>query len=318
MHMIVTGCGGFIGSTLTGALLARGDTVAGVDSFTPYYDPGAKRRNLALFADDPGFTLVEADLAAAPLQPELLEAADVVFHQAGQPGVRASWREGFESYTHHNVLATQRLLDSVTSANPAARVVYASSSSIYGDASTFPVTEAMLPAPHSPYGVTKLAGEHLCRLYSRNFGLSTVALRYFTVYGPRQRPDMAIHRLIEAALSGSAFPLYGDGSQLRDFTYVDDIVAANLAAATAEVEPGLVANLSGGSSVSVRELIDQIEAEVDQPIALDRRDRQPGDPQRTGGSTEVAREVLGWKPEVDLAEGLRAQLAWHLSQRRTR
>jgi nucleoside-diphosphate-sugar epimerase len=310
MVAVVTGAAGFVGSHLTESLLATGHGVVGVDRFSDYYDRAVKEDNLAAARLADGFRLVEADLASDDLAP-LVEGADVVFHLAGQPGVRPSWESGFRHYVDDNVLATQRVLEAVRAAAPTARVVYASSSSIYGNAASYPCVEEQAPAPFSPYGVTKLGGEHLCGLYSANWGLSTVALRLFTVYGPRQRPDMAMHRLCRSALDGSAFPLYGDGSAERDFTYVEDVVRAFVAAADADVEPGLVCNVAGGEPVRLASVIDRVGELAGAPVTLDRRDAQPGDVARTGGSIDRAGQRLGWKPTVSLDEGLRAQVAWH-------
>ena len=308
-RVVVTGVGGFIGSHLADALLARGDDVVGVDCFTPYYDPTAKQAQVPA-----GVTLVEADLRDAGLD-ELVAGAEVVFHQAAQPGVRLSWSTGFADYVSHNVLATQRLLEACAAADPMPRVVYASSSSVYGQAPAYPTGEDDLPRPHSPYGVTKLAGEHLCGLYAANRAVPTVSLRYFTVYGPRQRPDMAMHRLVEAALDQTPFPLFGDGSARRDFTFVADVVAANLAAAVAPVEPGTVVNVAGGGDTAMRELVELVGATVGQPVPVERRPPQPGDVDRTGGRIDRARALLGWEPVVDLAEGVAEQVAWHRARR---
>lgn len=313
MTAIVTGAAGFIGSTLVDALLERGADVRGIDSFSDYYDTATKRANLAAALQNPRFELVEADLRHADLAP-LLDDASVVFHQAAQPGVRLSWADGFDTYDSCNVLATQRLLEAARRTG-VGRLVYASSSSVYGNANIYPVTEQMLPQPHSPYGVTKLAAEHLCGLYAANYGLSVVSLRYFTVYGPRQRPDMAIHRLIESALDGHLFPLYGDGSHVRDFTFVDDVVAANLAAAEADVPPGLVVNVCAGGSTTMADLIDVVGRSVGRPVLIDRQDEQPGDVLRTGGDGSLALEHLGWKPAHDLETGVGAQVDWHRSRR---
>lgn len=315
MRAVVTGAGGFIGSALVDALLARGDQVVAVDCFTPYYDPAIKRANLAGAATHPAFRLVEADLRTAALAP-VLEGADVVFHQAGQPGVRLSWAEGFAEYASQNVLATQRLLEAATAAGTP-RVVYASSSSVYGQATRYPTDEDDLPRPHSPYGVTKLAGEHLCGLYAANWGVATIALRYFTVYGPRQRPDMAFHRLLEAGLSGTPFPLYGDGSAVRDFTFVGDVVEANLAAAAADVAPGTVCNVAGGGEIDMRSLLDLAGEVLGTPVVIDRQPAQHGDVDRTGGRIDRAEALLRWKPTVTIAEGLAAQAAWHRAARTT-
>lgn len=309
MRALVTGAAGFIGSTLVERLLDRGDEVIGVDCFTDYYDPAAKRRNIERATRSDAFTMLELDLRTADLE-AVLQNVDVVYHQAGQPGVRLSWDVGFATYDSCNVLATQRLLEAARRTG-VQRVVYASSSSVYGNAVEYPVTERMLPAPHSPYGVTKLAAEHLCGLYSANFGLSVVSLRYFTVYGPRQRPDMAIHRLIEAALDDTPFPLYGDGSHVRDFTFVDDVVDANIRAGRADVPAGTVVNVCAGGSTRMSDLIAAVGAAVGREVRIDSLPEQPGDVRRTGGDSTVAAELLSWEPSYGLEEGIRMQTAWH-------
>lgn len=309
---IVTGCAGFIGSHVVEACLVRGDRVIGVDVMTDYYDVAQKRSNLDAVVDNDRFELVEVDINDMPL--DLLDDVDVIYHQAGQPGVRSSWRDQFEEYVQRNVSATQRLLEAAVQRD-VGRFVYASSSSLYGNAERYPVDETMRPQPFSPYGVTKLAAEHLCSLYGGNFGLSTVSLRYFTVYGPRQRPDMATHRLFEAALNGTPFPLFGTGDQLRDFTYVGDVVRANLLAGEADVEPGLVVNIAGGGQCSMHTLIAEVEEVSGRSIQIDRLDPERGDVGRTGALTDRAREQLGWEPQVALREGLERQYEWHLSRR---
>jgi UDP-glucuronate 4-epimerase len=306
---VVTGGAGFIGSHLVERLLHDGWRVRAVDAFTDYYDPALKRSNLESCRPHPCFELVDTDLATDDLEP-LLTDTTAVFHLAGQPGVRASWRDGFAEYTRQNVLATQRLLEAAH-ACAVPRFVYSSSSSVYGQALSYPTRETDLPQPHSPYGVTKLAAEHLSTLYARNFGLHTVSLRYFTVFGPRQRPDMAMHRLIESCLRGTPFPLYGDGSAIRDFTFVDDVVEANMLAATVDVPAGIVLNVAGGSETSLAEVISVIEELAARPVLIDQRDSQPGDVRRTGGSTDQIRSALGWHPTVSLREGLGLQLEWH-------
>jgi UDP-glucuronate 4-epimerase len=313
MAHLVTGAAGFIGSQLVEALLDAGHDVVGVDCFTPYYDRATKEANLAVARDHDRFRFVEADLRDADLGP-LLDGVEVVYHQAAQPGVRLSWSDGFATYDACNVLATQRLLEAALQAG-VRRVVYASSSSVYGNADRYPVTETDLPRPHSPYGVTKLAAEHLCGLYGANHGLPTVALRYFTVYGPRQRPDMAFHRLVEGALDGQPFPLYGDGSHVRDFTYVGDVVAANVAAATAQVDPGTVVNVCAGGATVLRDVIDAVGDAVGSPVPIEQHPEQPGDVARTGGSNDAARALLGWEPQTSLADGIAAQVAWHRGRR---
>lgn len=331
VRAFVTGVAGFIGSRLARQLLERNVEVIGLDAFTAYYDPATKRANVSALVEHPLFRLLEADLLADGWQHHLADV-DVVFHQAAQPGVRASWADGFATYTQNNVLATQRLLEAVREQqapssdagqkafeDPASgtgklrRFVYASSSSVYGDAMTFPTTEEMLPRPHSPYGVTKLAAEHLCGVYARNWGIPTVSLRYFTVYGGGQRPDMALHRMIAATRGGPAFPLYGDGLQRRDFTHVDDIVAGNLAAVAADLAPGEVINLAGGSDATVHDLLDIVGRSVGAAVPVERRPAQPGDVQRTGGDTVKARTLLGWQPQVRLEDGIAEQVAYAAS-----
>ena len=320
MAHLVTGVAGFIGSQLAEELLEAGETVIGVDSFTPYYDTDTKRANLCRLLNDPDgrFTLHRADLRTAALD-ELLQGVDVVYHLAAQPGVRLSWSDGFQTYDECNVLATQRLLEAVrsTGVGPGGvrRVVYASSSSVYGNAGRYPVLETDVPRPHSPYGVTKMAAEHLCGLYATNYGVPTVSLRYFTVYGPRQRPDMAHHRLIEAALGQTPFPLFGDGTAIRDFTYVGDVVRANILAAGADVAPGTVINVCAGGSTTMRELIEAVGEAVGRPVPVNEKDDQPGDVHRTGGSNELAASELGWAPRTTLVDGIRAQVDWHRSRR---
>ena len=309
---IVTGCAGFIGSHIVEACLERDDRVIGVDVMSDYYDVEQKRSNVEVALSHERFEYLEVDIKDMPL--DLLDDVDVIYHQAGQPGVRSSWRDQFEEYVQRNVSATQRLLEAAVQRD-VGRFVYASSSSLYGNAERYPVDESMRPQPFSPYGVTKLAAEHLCSLYGGNFGLSTVSLRYFTVYGPRQRPDMATHRLFEAALNGTPFPLFGTGDQLRDFTYVGDVVRANLLAGEADVEPGLVVNIAGGGQCSMHELIALVEEVSGRSIQIDRLDPERGDVGRTGALTDRARDQLGWEPQVALREGLERQYEWHLSRR---
>ena len=308
MRIVITGAAGFIGSHLAQASLAAGDSVLGIDCLTDYYDPQRKRANLALVQDDPNFRLVEADLQTAELEP-LLEQADVVYHQAGQPGVRLSWSTGFGQYVGRNITATQRLLEAAATTRPG-RFVYASSSSIYGNAASYPTDEGMVPQPHSPYGVTKLAAEHLCGLYAANWGVPTTALRYFTVYGPRQRPDMAFHKFLTAAMADEPLPLFGDGEQVRDFTYVGDVVSANIAAGRTDLPPGTVVNVAGGGSITVNGLLDILAETVGRELKIDHRPEQAGDVRATGGVIDRARTLLGWEPRVDIRQGLAAQHAW--------
>lgn len=311
MHALVTGAAGFIGSSLTDRLLFEGHTVRGVDCGTDYYDPVLKQRNISGAREHPNFTLHTDDLGAAPLDP-LLDGIDVVFHLAGQPGVRASWGAGFAEYVAWNVNVTQRLLEACRD-RPITRFVNSSSSSVYGDAERYPTAETDLPRPKSPYGVTKLAAEHLCTLYGQNFGVPTISLRYFTVYGPRQRPDMAMNKLIAASQNGTEFPLHGDGGQIRDFTFITDVVAANIAAALVPTDPGTVVNIGGGTSVTLLHVIDTIGELVGSPIRLERLPAADGDPRRTGADASRSRALLDWAPTVQVREGLEQQVSWQLS-----
>lgn len=306
-RMVVTGVAGFIGSHLAERLLARGDEVIGIDCLTDYYDPRQKRANLAPLQDHSRFRWVEADLVTLDLAP-LLDGTKVVFHQAAQAGVRASWGREFDHYIHHNIAATQRLLEAAKGRSDL-RIVYASSSSVYGDVERVPMREDDRPAPHSPYGVTKLAAEHLCRLYTRNFGLPTVSLRYFTVFGPRQRPDMAIHRFIRACLTRGELVVYGDGRQRRDFTHVSDIVDANLAAAERGA-PGGVYNIGGGNLTELNTLIETIVALCGNRATITRQPTQKGDVRQTLADIGAAQRDLGFAPKVGLEEGIRSEIAW--------
>jgi nucleoside-diphosphate-sugar epimerase len=304
---VVTGAAGFIGSHLATRLAQAGHQVLGIDCFTDYYPRPVKEANLAPLRDHEGFRLVEARLQDGGLA-HLVEGADCVFHLAAQAGVRASWGREFAHYTEHNVLATQRLLEAALEAGRP-RVVYASSSSVYGDASALPLREDGPCSPVSPYGVTKLAAEHLARLYHRNHGLPCVSLRFFTVYGPRQRPDMAFHRFLKAARDGQPITLYGDGSQTRDFTYVDDIVGA-LEAAALSGRPGCVYNVGGGERVALTEVLRLIESVTGRRLQIHRQEPQKGDMKDTFADTSAASRDLGFRSTVSLAEGLEREWQW--------
>lgn len=306
MRALVTGCAGFIGSTLSERLLADGLHVTGVDCFTDYYDPALKRKNLAPSLSHGAFTLLELDLGAADLS--VLPDVDVVFHQAAQAGVRASWGADFATYTHHNVLATQRLLERYKQAK-LERFVYASSSSVYGDAEKYPTDETMLPRPFSPYGVSKLAGEHLVLLYGRNFGLPVSALRYFTVYGPRQRPDMAFHKFCKAMLRGEEIPVYGDGKQSRDFTFISDAIEANVRAWKRSAPQG-VYNVGGGSQVDVLQAVEILSRALGVKAKLRFEPRPPGDPLRTRADATRLQRDLDYATQVGIEDGLAAEAAW--------
>jgi UDP-glucuronate 4-epimerase len=308
-HVVVTGAAGFIGSHLAEALLGRGEQVVGIDGLTPSYPPAEKRANLATLLDRQGFEFIEGDLAGIDLD-GCLAGASVVFHQAAQPGVRSSWGQDFATYVHDNVLATQRLLEACVRAG-VPRLVAASSSSVYGDAPAFPTSEASRTRPVSPYGVTKLAGEHLCLAYAQPAvsDMAVVTLRYFTVYGPRQRPDMAFRRFLEAAWQGHPITVYGDGRQTRDFTYVDDAVQANLLAMTAPIRAEAV-NVGGGRRVTLEEVLELVSQATGRDLDIRRAPEQPGDARHTGADATRAEALLGYRPGVELSTGLAAQAAW--------
>ncbi len=309
---LVTGCAGFIGSHLSESLLADGHAVLGVDCFNDNYGRRDKLVNLETAQSWDDFEFVPIDLARGDLL-DLVEECDQVFHLAAEPGVRASWGQRFETYVRNNVLATQHLLEAARQW-PEKRFVYASSSSVYGDAIELPAREDALPRPFSPYGTTKLAAEHLCSLYHANYGVATVTLRYFAVYGPRQRPDMAFNIFCRRAAAGEAITVYGDGRQTREFTYVSDVVAATRAAADAAGAEGRVYNVGGGSRASVRSALEIIEAAVQRPLDIRYLDAQLGDARDTGADIAAAQRDLGFSPRVSLSEGLNAQLQWALAR----
>ena len=302
--VLITGIAGFIGSHTALAAKALDWQVIGIDSITDYYDTKIKRNNLEKL-NAAGITDIhQTDLLDCDLE-SILRDVDVVLHCAAQPGVRDSWTH-FDKYVASNILATQRLLEACAKSN-VKRLVYSSSSSVYGDLQEFPVLETNNLNPVSPYGITKLAAEHLCSSYSLNSDLSVVSLRYFTVYGPGQRPDMAIHRLINSALHQTPFPLFGDGSFIRDFTFVTDVARANLAALANDIPSGTIINIAGGESTSMSELIRMVEKITGKEVPLDRRPVQAGDVVRTGGDTTLATKYLNWTPEVSLHDGLKRQ-----------
>jgi UDP-glucose 4-epimerase len=307
MKAVVTGGAGFIGSHLSERLLAQGATVTAIDCFTDYYPRAIKERNLATLRGQPSYRFIEDDLNTVDLG-ALLESATHVFHLAAQAGVRKSWGRDFRTYTALNVDATQRLLEACVG-RPIERVVYASSSSVYGDEVTLPMREDAMVRPVSPYGVTKLAAEHLCGLYFVNHGVPTVSLRYFTVYGPRQRPDMGFHRFFSAVLQGGAVAQYGDGLQTRDFTFVADAVTATAAAAVRGT-PGGVYNIGGGSRVSLRDVFEMIARVSGRPLQIDLQPAQKGDMRDTYADTSRARADMGFAPSVDLEQGLREMFTW--------
>ena len=307
MRVVVTGAAGFIGSHLSERLLAAGHEVVGIDCFTDYYERSRKEQNLETSRSSDRFRFAAADLVDADLAP-LLDGAAVVYHLAGQPGVRPSWGSQFDRYVRDNVIATQRLLEALKEA-PIKRFVFAGSSSVYGDAERFPTKETALPRPVSPYGVTKLAAEHLTHLYTRNFGIPAVSVRYFTVYGPRQRPDMAFSRFMQAMTDGADIEVFGDGEQTREFTYVSDAVDGTIKASTADVV-GQIFNLGGGSRVTVNKVLATLEEISGLSVRRQNLPAARGDPRHTGASINLARERLGWEPRVSLREGLAQQWEW--------
>ena len=300
MRFTVTGAAGFIGSHLAERLIADGHEVVAIDSFTDYYDPALKEENAA------GFDVIRRDLATDELT-DLIGSCDGVFHLAAQPGVRASWGQSFALYTDRNLLATQRVFEAAAEAG--VRVAYASSSSIYGNAMAYPTTEDTAPSPISPYGVTKLATEQLARAYEANFGLDVVVLRYFTVYGPRQRPDMAFTRVVNALRDGAQFEIYGDGSQSRDVTYVGDAVSATVMALE-RAPRGSVYNVGGGTEASLNDVIEALEEITGERLDARYTDSAAGDVKRTAADTTRLRTDVGWRPETSLEDGLVAHWRW--------
>jgi UDP-glucose 4-epimerase len=307
MRALVTGCAGFIGSHLTESLLDDGVAVLGVDCFNENYGRRQKLVNLERAREWDAFEFVPVDLARGDLH-ELVGETDVVFHLAAEPGVGASW-DGFERYVRNNVFATQLLLEA-SRARPERRFVYASSSSVYGDQPELPAREDARPRPLSPYGTTKLAGEHLGLLYHANFGVDAVILRYFSVYGPRQRPDMAFRRFCEAALADAPIELYGDGDQTRDFTFVDDVIAATRAAAERDGLGGRIFNVGDGSPVSINAAVRTIEDLAGRPLRIERSAPRTGDVHDTSADITAARAALGYAPSTAFADGIRAQWEW--------
>ena len=308
----MTGAAGFIGSHLCERLLGDGHHVVGLDSFADYYDRSRKEKNLEGARAHKNFTLEEVDIAEGDVE-RLIRDAKVVFHLAGRPGVRPSWGPDFDRYVHDNIVATQRLLE-ILSEVQLDRFVFASSSSVYGDAEVFPTKESTLPRPVSPYGMTKLAAEHLAFVYMRNFNVPATALRYFTVYGPRQRPDMAFHRFMDALVENREIEIFGDGEQTREFTYVSDAVDGTVKAASADVV-GQVINLGGGSRVTVNRVIDTLEEISGIEARRKYLPAAPGDPRHTGASINQARDRLAWEPRVSLREGLTRQWEWFQESR---
>jgi UDP-glucuronate 4-epimerase len=310
---LVTGCAGFVGSYLTESLLEAGIHVIGVDCFNDNYGRSEKLRNLQIARNWDEFEFVPLDLARGDLE-DLVSEADVIYHLAAEPGVRSSWGNRFDNYLRNNLLATQHMLEAAR-LQPGRRFVYTSSSSIYGNAETLPTSESTVPQPFSPYGVTKLAGEHMCSLYHGNHGVETVSLRLFTVYGPRQRPDMAFRRFCEAVVTDDPIVVYGDGGQTRDFTYVDDIVAALRSAAECPGVAGKVYNIGGGSTVSVNDALTLLAEYSPRRFRVEHQAVVAGDVRATGADTTAARRDLGFDPKTSFADGLLNEFNWVLGGR---
>lgn len=307
MKSLVTGAAGFIGSHLCEYLIEKGFQVVGIDNFMDYYPRSIKEANIADLRRNKNFKFVEANLFEVDLV-KLMDGIDVVFHQSAQAGVRASWGKTFKIYCDNNILATQMLLEACRE-SPVKKFVYASSSSVYGDTKDLPMRESSLPCPVSPYGVSKLAAEHLCFLYYKNFGIPTISLRYFTVYGARQRPDMAFHRFLRWALENQTLKVYGDGEQSRDFTHVDDIVEANWLAFEKAL-PGEVFNIGGGSRITLNGVIEIIMEITGRELEVDYEGKQKGDVRHTMADMAKAKEKLGYKPKVLIQDGLKTEYDW--------
>ncbi len=313
-RVLVTGCAGFLGSQLAQRLLDAGAEVIGVDCFTDFYPRPIKERNVAPLREYPSFELRELDLASSPLD-EILEQAESVYHLAAQAGVRGSFGDGFDTYLQDNVRGTQRLLEAMVR-HPVDSFVYASSSSVYGNAASFPTAETAERTPVSPYGMTKCATEDLAGVYRRIHGIPAVGLRYFTVFGPRQRPDMAFSRFITAGLAGDPITVLGDGMQVRDFTYVDDVLDATLAASR-RGRHGAVYNIGGGTPVTLLATIHVLEELIGRSIAIEHRDSARGDARQTSADTSLAQKDLDFSPSVSLEEGLARQVEWVSEARST-
>lgn len=310
MRAIVTGAAGFIGSHLCERLLREGFEVIGIDCFADYYSPERKRRHIESLLGSDSFRLIEENIIDTDMD-KLLDGVDVVFHLAAQAGVRSSWGKEFSHYTESNILATQKVLEALKERKDV-KLIHSSSSSVYGETLELPMKEEHPLRPVSPYGATKLAAEHLCELYAYNYGLKYVALRYFTVYGPRQRPDMAFSKFITAALRKERIEIFGDGEQTRDFTYVTDAVQANILAMGYEGERRIF-NIGGGSRVSINEVVSIMESIIKERIDRIYLDRAKGDVRNTWADTSRASEELGFKPAVSLEDGLGMEIEWYSS-----
>ncbi len=309
MKHLITGAAGFIGSNLAKKLLAAGEEVIGIDCFTDYYSRDLKERNIEIILDNSNFTFIEKDLLKTDLQ-NLLKDVNYIYHQAAQAGVRSSWGEDFEIYNQNNILLTQKLLEAAKDAENLKKFVYASSSSVYGDTDQLPMQEDNRLQPVSPYGVSKLAGENLAYLYYKNFKVPTVSLRYFTVYGEGQRPDMAFHIFIKAFLTGGKINIFGDGKQSRNFTYVGDIARANILAAK-KAPAGEIINIGGsGRGIVLNETLDLIKELTNCETEINYTEKVKGDVKHTSADTSKAEKLLGYQPRVSFEEGLEREVEW--------
>jgi nucleoside-diphosphate-sugar epimerase len=303
---IVTGVAGFIGSHLAEKLLQDNIQVIGIDCFTDYYSKEIKKDNLKGFENNENFKFIEEDLMKIDLIP-IIKECEFLFHEAGQPGVRASWGSQFDTYVKDNILVTQKILESAKKVKTLEKIVMASSSSIYGEQEGMMVENKTIPSPISPYGVTKLASENLGLTYASNHDLPVTSLRYFTVYGPRQRPDMAFSKFIKANLNEEDISIYGDGNQIRDFTYVSDIVEANMSCMNSEIHANVL-NIGGGKTHSIMDVLNIIENITDKNNKLIFLTKQKGDVFRTEADIKMASKIIGYKPKISLKEGLMKQI----------
>lgn len=307
MKALVTGCAGFIGSSITDYLLKNDYHVIGVDCFTDYYSRSLKEKNISSALHNQNFTFIEKDLLEFNEYPDV----DYIFHQAAQAGVRASWGQDFDVYIQNNIKLTQKLLEYYKD-KKINKFVYASSSSVYGDIDDLPMHEKSFLRPYSPYGVTKLAAENLCTLYYKNYDFPTVSLRYFTVYGPRQRPDMGINKFVSRVLNDEEILIYGDGTQTRDFTYINDVVHANILASKSEAK-GEVFNVGGGNTISVNDLIRLIEKNTGKKAHIRYIEKQKGDVNDTWADTSKIMNLLNWSAKTDIENGIQRYLEWYIN-----
>ena len=306
MRSIVTGCAGFIGSHLAERLIDIGYEVVGIDNFNDTYKRLIKEKNIERLRGCKQFEFYEGDILSLDLD-KILEGADCIFHQAAQAGVRSSWGKDFKSYTDNNILATQMLLESLKGKG-LKKFIYASSSSVYGDCQ-LPMKEESRTKPVSPYGVSKLAGENLCQLYNKNYGIPTISLRYFTVYGPRQRPDMAFHKFIKKILNGEKIVIYGSGKQTRDFTYIDDAIEANILAMNSDFS-GEIFNVGGGARIILHDAIGLLGGILNKKPDIEFSDFQKGDVRDTEADTEKSRRMLSFSPKISIEAGLKKEIEW--------